>query len=285
MIGRRALLAGAAGVLASQAIARIGAAATGPAPVLYVSHGAPLFATNDATRIAELTAWGKRLARPTAIVVMTPHFARERIALGRTGPGVALRNLPPMFAAKIPPAMSYTTPPSTELARRVGALLGDPIASDARPGFDHTTWMPLACLFPAADVPVLEVAWPFATDAGALALGRKLAPLRDEGALFVGSGGMTHNLAALDLSSNASVPSWSREFDAWAAERLAALDVDALVDWRHRAPAAELAHPDDGAHYRMLLVALGVAIGRSTAVTFPVTGFEAALSKRCVELA
>jgi 4,5-DOPA dioxygenase extradiol len=64
-----------------------------------------------------------------------------------------------------------------------------------------------------------------------------------------------------------------------------ASDVDALIDWRAKAPAAYVAHPDDGGHYRVLLVALGYALGTGGAAlaTFPVTGFEEGLSKRCVE--
>jgi 4,5-DOPA dioxygenase extradiol len=114
-----------------------------------------------------------------------------------------------------------------------------------------------------------------------------LAPLRDEGVLFVASGGMTHNLASTDLTGKGEPPSWSREFDHWAAEAVVARDVDSLVDWRARAPAQALAHPDDGAHYRVLLVALGVALGSrapASRVSFPVTGFESTLSKRSIEL-
>ena len=73
-----------------------------------------------------------------------------------------------------------------------------------------------------------------------------------------------------------------------AAETVSARQVDALLDWRKKAPAAEIAHPDDGGHYRVFLFALGAALGgpqSATAVTFPVSGFESTLSKRCVELA
>ena len=76
------------------------------------------------------------------------------------------------------------------------------------------------------------------------------------------------------------------DFDAWATERLVARDVDALVDWRSKAPAQAIAHPDDGAHFRVLLVALGVAMGGARAATqveFPVVGYESTLSKRSIQ--
>lgn len=190
----------------------------------------------------------------------------------------------------IPSGLDYPTPPSGELAARVSALLGAGNLPQraGRPGFDHTTWMPLACLFPRAEAPVLEISYPYVGDQQLFELGGKLAPLREEGILFVASGGMTHNLASVELgSSNTEVPSFSREFDAWASERLLALDADTLIDWRHKAPAESLAHPDDGGHYRVLLVALGAALGARGAapnVQFPVTGFESTLSRRSVQL-
>jgi 4,5-DOPA dioxygenase extradiol len=96
---------------------------------------------------------------------------------------------------------------------------------------------------------------------------------------------MTHNLA-MTGSTAAEPPAFAREFDAWVTERLNMGDVDGLVDWRRKAPAAFLAHPDDGAHYRVLLTAVGVCLGTSSSprASFPVSGFEGALSTRCVEL-
>jgi 4,5-DOPA dioxygenase extradiol len=199
-------------------------------------------------------------------------------------------DLPGVFKRQLPADLDYPTPPSVELAAHVDPLLGDNglLVRVDRRGFDHTTWMPLLCLFPAASAPVLELAYPYLPDGDLLALGRRLAPLRAEGVMFIASGGMTHNLATLGAGSSLATPSWAREFDGWAAEKISHLDVDALVDWRHKAPAANLAHPDDGAHFRVLLVALGVLLGAQPGsqgqVAFPMEGFESSLSGRCVEL-
>ncbi len=281
---RRECLATGLGLAVTSTARPLRAAPARP-PVLYVSHGAPIFAVNDPARLAELRGWGARLTKPSGILAMTPHYGSRRLELGSTGRGFAMYDLPDAIKRRVPQGLDYATPPSVALAERVDALLGagTRLARGDRPGFDHTTWMPLRCLFPDADVPVLEVAYPYVPEVEAFALGRRLAPLRDEGVLFVASGGMTHNLAAMDLEADA--PTWAREFDTWATERITALDVDALVDWRARAPAANLAHPDDGGHYRVLLVALGAALAAGAAsVTFPVTGFEATMSKRSVEL-
>jgi 4,5-DOPA dioxygenase extradiol len=240
-------------------------------------------------RIEEMRAWGRRLAKPRGIVVMTPHYATRRLEVGATGRGFAMYNLPAPIKRRIPPDLDYATPPSDAIATRVEALLagGAPLPRGERRGFDHTTWMPLLCLFPAADVPVLEVAYPYRPEAELFAIGRRLAPLREEGILFVASGGMTHSLASFDADADAPVPAWAHDFDAWAAEKIGAEEIDPLIDWRRKAPGVRLAHPDDGAHYRVLLVALGVALGSSAParrVGFPIAGFESSMSKRCVEM-
>jgi len=284
MITRRALLSSIAGALVAS---RAGPALAQPRrmPVAFVSHGGPMIAV-DPVRGPELRAWGASLPKPTGVVALTPHWGTRVLSLGATGRGVAQYDFPSWLASKLPAGMTYDTPPSDVLAARVAALTG------ARPGdrrgMDHTTWMPLRHMLPAADVPVLELSYPYVGDAELFALGRRLAPLRDEGVLLLASGGMTHNLASVDLDAPPPSPaSWSRDFDAWAADRLTARDADALVDWRHEAPAADLAHPDDGAHFRVLLVALGAALagGGAAAVRFPSAGFDLGLSMRCVEMA
>lgn len=287
MITRRQLLGSAASVAVAAAARTARGDGGRGVPVAFVSHGGPMLAV-DPVRGPALRAWGARIPRPTGVLVMTPHWGSRVLALGATGRGVAQYDFPRRLAASLPQDLAYPSPPSEELARRVEAVLGaGAIARSRREGLDHTTWMPLCHLLPAADVPVLEIAYPYVPEAQAFALGRRLAPLRDEGVLVLASGGMTHNLASIDLDAPSQiVPAWSRDFDAWAAERLAAADVDALVDYRRKAPAAELAHPDDGGHFRVLLFALGLATARATpAATFPVADFELGLSMRCVELA
>ncbi len=198
---------------------------------------------------------------------MTPHFGARHLELGATGPGMGMYNMPRWMKKQLPQDLDYRTPPSTGLADRVEQLLAgtEPVARSDRRGFDHTIWMPLSFLCPLADAPVLEISYPYRSDAEIFALGQRLAPLRNEGVLFVGSGQLTHNLAALRFDAGAdadvSVPAWSRDFDAWAAHALHRGDMDVLVDWREKAPAAELAHPDDGGHFRVLLFVLGVIAG------------------------
>jgi 4,5-DOPA dioxygenase extradiol len=112
-------------------------------------------------------------------------------------------------------------------------------------------------------------------------IGRKLAPLRDEGVLILGSGFTTHNLRLINMAmpSDAPAQTWSTEFDAWAQEAIAARDVDALIDFLNSAPAARVAHPRTE-HFAPLFVSLGASIDDLRDSTSVIDGFWYGLSKR-----
>jgi aromatic ring-opening dioxygenase catalytic subunit (LigB family) len=157
--------------------------------------------------------------------------------------------------------IQYPAPGAPAVATRVRALLaaaGIESAEDAARGFDHGMFAPMAVIYPKADVPVLQLSLKrgLAPDAH-LALGRALAPLRDEGILVVGSGLSYHNLRAFGPAARAP----SAAFDAWLHATLAIADPAArsaaLAAWE-RAPAARLAHPREE-HLLPLMVALGAA--------------------------
>ena len=251
-------------------------------PAAYVGHGSPLLAT-DPVRSAELRAWGQTLPRATGIISLTPHWRSRGLPIGHLGRGRALRSFPSFMDKLVPRSLDYPSPDNTALAHVVADLLAplEPTFDAAREGFDHTTWMPLMHLYPGAPAPVVEIAMPFASDQDLFTLGRRLAPLRRQGVLILASGSMTHNLASI---GERATPPWATAFDDWASSALAARDVASLLDWRSKAPNAELAHPDDGGHFRVMFVALG-AVGEGGTTRFPVRGFEAgSQSKRCVEL-
>src|SRR5204863_2579238 len=119
-------------------------------------------------------------------------------------------------------------------------------------------------MYPKADVPVLQMSIPTMEPAPLLALGRALAPLRDEGVLIVGSGFLVHNLRALDFRRRTPEP-WAVEFDAWAADAIAKRNVDALVTYRQTAPSVRMALPTHE-HFVPVLVALGAALDLSEEV-------------------
>jgi aromatic ring-opening dioxygenase catalytic subunit (LigB family) len=157
--------------------------------------------------------------------------------------------------------ISYPAPGAPDVAARVRALLaaaGITSNEDAARGFDHGLFAPMAVIYPQADMPILQLSLKRGLDPEQhLALGRALAPLRDEGVLIVGSGLSYHNLRA--FGPGAREP--SAAFDGWLESTLAIADAatraSTLAAWE-RAPAARLAHPREE-HLLPLMVALGAA--------------------------
>jgi 4,5-DOPA dioxygenase extradiol len=287
MMSRRHLLALGAFAAVSR---RAFASDNGPMPAGYVGHGSPMLAV-DPVRGAELRKWGASLPRPTGVIALTPHYRARGLRIGHVGKGHALYSFPRFMQNALPSHLDYPSPDNEALAHVVADLLAplEPTFDEGRGGFDHTTWMPLMHLFPKADVPVVEIAVPFVQERELYALGRRLAPLRHRGIFVLASGSATHNLASMSVGAQSEGHSNEFEaFDAWMAKTLSAHDVPSILDWRARAPSAELVHPDDGGHFRVLLVALGAVAHDDTfnSAIFPVEGFEVGTqSKRCVELA
>ena len=150
--------------------------------------------------------------------------------------------------------LRYDAPGAPALAARVRTLLSD-AGIDAQAladgGLDHGIWTPLRYAYPAADIPVLPLAWvPSQSPAEQFALGQALAPLAREGVLVMGSGSITHNLRrvfANGLHAEAEQPEIpeSAAFCRWMHSRAAARDWDALFDYRRQAPHAADMHPSD----------------------------------------
>jgi 4,5-DOPA dioxygenase extradiol len=111
-------------------------------------------------------------------------------------------------------------------------------------------------------------------------VGRRLAPLRDEGVLIMGSGFMTHSFAAMRESE---LPAAIREFDGWAAGALARRDLDSLLEYRRTAPAARYAHPTVD-HFVPLFVALGASLESGAEARTAIDGYWFSNSKRSIEL-
>lgn len=249
-------------------------------PALYLSHGAPPLA-DDPVWPGELAAWSADLPRPRAILMVSAHWEEAPLALGATERVPLVHDFwgfPEHYYR-----VRYDAPGAPGLAASVRGLLqapGAPVQDIPDRGLDHGAYVPLVEMFPQADIPVLQISMPTLDPRRLMEMGRKLAPLRDEGVLIVGSGFFTHNLAAL---RHRGVPGWSAEFDAWGREALAASDIDSLLDFEAKSPAGRLAHPRTE-HFAPLFVTLGAAesdLGR--AVATPVSGFWMGLSKRSLQ--
>lgn len=235
------------------------------APVFFISHGAPTFALDPGQLGAHLRAMGQQLGGIKAVLVVSPHWQTRALQVLTTPKPETIHDFGGFPAALY--QLQYPAPGQPELAleaQRLLAQAGWPVTADAKRGLDHGAWVPLWHLLPQAAAPVFQVSMPHQLDtAGALALGRALAPLRDQGVLIVGSGSLTHNLHDLQPPASAAA-AYAVEFAHWIRNAVNRADVDALLDYRLRAPHAERAHPTQE-HFLPLLVALGASQGAEAA--------------------
>jgi 4,5-DOPA dioxygenase extradiol len=253
-------------------------------PVLYLSHGAPPLA-DDATWTRQLAGWSAGLPKPKAILVVSAHWEQAPLAIGATRPVGLIYDFWGFRERYY--QVTYPAPGAPELAEKVRRLLrgpGTPVHDAAERGLDHGAYVPLVEMYPDADVPVLQISLPTLEPRALFELGRKLAPLRDEGVLIIGSGFFTHNLAAMREVDGAEgrPPGWSAEFDQWGAEMLRTNDIDALLDFRRKAPAAGLAHPRIE-HFAPLFVSLGAGNDDAKPETV-IDGYWFGLAKRSIQL-
>jgi 4,5-DOPA dioxygenase extradiol len=256
--------------------------AGGRIPTMYLGHGAPPL-VDDPLWTTQLAAWASALQKPTAILVVSAHWEAAPLTIGTTADAAPLVYDFWGFPERYYQA-TYPAPGAPDLAATVRALLSgkESVADAGDRGLDHGAYVPLTVMYPAADVPVLQISMPTLEPARLLRIGAALRPLRDEGVLIMGSGFLTHGLPFLrDFRFDAPPPSWSVEFDHWAGEALDRGDVDALAAL-DRAPGARYAHPTTE-HYAPLFVALGVAGGQVPVTT--ITGYWLGLAKRSFQVA
>ena len=242
-----------------------------PMPVVFVSHGAPTMAL-DRTAGADFVHLARALPKPRAVLVVSAHWLDAPATIGTRSRRELMYDFSG-FPAELY-RVRYDAPAAADIAAELQALAPTLLRADERP-WDHGVWVPLVHMYPAADVPVLQVSVPYRWSPRQLfALGQQLAPLRERGVLVLGSGGMVHNLGRLDFQGG-TPPTWAIEFEGWARERLRTGDVDGLLAYREKAPDLQLAHPTDD-HFLPLLVAAGAAAGAGTAApaSFPIEGFE-----------
>lgn len=253
-------------------------------PALYLGHGAPPL-LDDAAWVAQFAGWSAGLARPAAILIVSAHWQTAPMAIGAT------RTVPLVYDFYGFPQryydLTYASPGAPELAGKVKGLMPatEPVIERETRGLDHGAFVPLMAMYPEADIPVLQVSMPDLDPEHLFEVGRRLAPLRDEGVLIVGSGFMTHGLPFIGeyFAGKQGAPAWSVEFDRWTTEALDRGDLDTLFAFREKAPGMPWAHPTVE-HFAPLFVTLGAAAKPDAAPGYPIEGFKWGLSKRSFEL-
>lgn len=226
-------------------------------PALFISHGAPTLAIEPGPTREFLAGLGTALGRPRAVLVVSAHWETAEPTVGATGAPKTIHDFRGFPEALY--RLRYPAPGAPALAAQVAALLGAagmPAQLETGRGLDHGAWVPLLLMYPAADVPVLQLSvQPHAGPAHHLRLGEALRPLRDEGVLIAGSGSVTHNLREI---GDGAPPSWVSEFSEWIAAALDSGQTTDLLAYRERAPHAARNHPSEE-HLLPLFAAMGAA--------------------------
>ena len=254
-------------------------------PTLFLSHGSPMHALDPGGAGKAWRAIADSLPKPRGILMVSAHW---ETSLPMLAGGQRLQT-PHDFGGFPEPLyrLRYDAPGSPELANEAATLLRDAgITSSINGcrGIDHGAWVPLRWMYPAADVPVVQLSvQPGLGTAHHLQMGRALQSLTELDVLVIGSGHVTHNLRDWMLGREVLRPlPYVTAFRDWLEQKLTADDEEALLAYRERAPGAARAHPTEE-HLLPLYVALGAA-GAAVKSTRVYQGMEgAALSMDAYE--
>jgi 4,5-DOPA dioxygenase extradiol len=242
-------------------------------PAIFLGHGNPMNALMRNRYTEGWTAIGAGIPRPKAILCISAHWFVSGAALTVNTAPRTIHDFGG-FPAELY-QVRYPAKGHPELARRVRKLLS-PLAVELTEswGLDHGTWSVLKHLYPQADVPVVQLSIDETRAAPYhYAIGRQLAPLREEGVLILGSGNLVHNLHAYAWGKHAAEPyEWAVGFEQKAREFLLQGEHAPLIDYEKLGRAATLSIPTPD-HYLPLLYVIGAG-AEGEPVSFPVEGVE-----------
>ena len=232
-------------------------------PPVFISHGSPMLLLDPGRAGPAWQALAQDLPRPRAILVVSAHWTTAKPAVSAALQPETIHDFYGFPQALY--ELDYRPPGAPELAAEVAELVPG-IEVDRQRGLDHGAWSPLRVMYPAADIPVIQLAvMPQASAESHYRLGQMLQPLARRGVLILASGGLTHNLRDIvgDAADGEALP-YVGEFRDWFVKALEQGKLPALLDYRRQAPHAARAHPS-AEHLLPLYVALGAA-GENAAV-------------------
>lgn len=228
-------------------------------PTLFISHGSPMMPLRDQPARDFLIGLGGQLPRPKAILVASAHWGSERPEITAVPINTTIHDF---FG--FPPALyelTYPAPGDAPLAAEIAATLslqGLETTTDTARGLDHGAWVPLLLMYPAHDIPVMQLSLQaYHGPEHHFGLGKALAALRQQDVLVIGSGGLTHNLRRQRApEENGPAAPDVDAFAAWMHDALLAGRTNELLDYRRLAPYAAAQHPTEE-HLLPLFVAMG----------------------------
>ena len=241
-------------------------------PTIFVGHGSPMNALSK-NRYTE--AWrqiGETIPRPKAVLCISAHWYTQGTAVTAMEKPRTIHDFGGFPQALF--EVQYPAPGDPQLAARVSEILAPlDVQQDKSWGLDHGTWSVLVHMFPKVDVPVVQLSIDGTEPAQFhYDLAARLAPLRDEGVLILGSGSVVHNLGILNWSKNAVPFAWATRFNERVRESLLKKDHKTLVGYEGMGSEAHLSVPTPD-HYLPLLYAARLQEGDEP-LSFAVDGIE-----------
>ncbi len=243
-------------------------------PAIFFGHGNPMNAISDNQYAKKWNAIGRGLPKPKAVLAVSAHWYVEETAVTAVPKPRTIHDFGG-FPRELY-EVKYPAPGDLHLAERVRDLLAPRVcvAMDDRWGFDHGAWSVLMHVFPQADVPIVQLSIDETQPPQFhYEVGKRLAPLRDEGVLIAGSGNIVHNLHTFAWGRHPVQPfDWAQRFETRVRELLLQRDDAPLVDYESLGRDALLSVPTPD-HYLPLLYVLGTR-RESDTITFPVEGLD-----------
>jgi 4,5-DOPA dioxygenase extradiol len=246
---------------------------SGPMPAIFFGHGNPMNALERNAYTEVWAAIGRAVPRPKAILSVSAHWYQPDVAVTVSTSPKTIHDFGgfprPLYEVQ------YPAPGDPELARRLQTLLAPiPVNLDERWGLDHGTWSVLCHVYPDADIPVVQLSIDETQPASFhYDIGQRIAPLREEGVLIVGSGNLVHNLHAYAWGRHVVEPfGWAQDFEIRVRELVLADRPAPLINYESLGRDAILSVPTPD-HYLPLLYVLGTRIAEDR-VTFPVEGVD-----------
>jgi 4,5-DOPA dioxygenase extradiol len=242
-------------------------------PAIFFGHGNPMNALMENGYTQGWRRLGEKTPRPKAILAISAHWFVP-------GSAVTVSTAPKTihdfggFPRELY-QVQYPAPGDPDLARRVQQLLAPlPVALDNSWGLDHGTWSVLRHAYPLADVPVVQLSIDESRPAAFhFEIGRRLAPLREEGVLIAGSGNLVHNLHSYAWGPHMPSPyDWAVRFEQEAKEMMLAEEYKPLIEYEKIGQDAMLSIPTPD-HYLPLLYVIATR-QQGEAIAFPVEGMD-----------
>jgi len=246
-------------------------------PTVFIGHGSPMNAIEENSYTWSLNKLGREIPRPEAVLVVSAHWLTKGTCVGCAKRPETIHDFYG-FPNELY-VIEYPAPGAPKYAKSISELSQGEVRCDLDWGLDHASWAVLKHIYPKADVPVFELSldyFPGTFDEKPVRyhyeLAQRLAKIREEGVLVLGSGNAVHNLRVADFRNVDAMPyDWAKSFDERLRNALLSGDDDTLIDYR-TIPGADLAVPTLD-HYLPMIYVLGMK-QKGESLEFAHEGFQ-----------